>query len=59
MSNLTDLIGGADLSNGFQFSYTLDRFNGLNSALFLNNGYLEVSQDIYFNGNSSSFLMFN
>ena len=50
MSNLSDLIGGADLFQGSKYSYTYDRFNNSNSAIYFDRGYLQVPQGNYFSG---------
>ena len=50
MSNLSDLVGGADLFNGSKYSYTYDRFNNSNSAIDFNRGYLQVPPGNYFSG---------
>jgi len=49
-SNLNDVISGANLFGGSNYSFTLDRFNSSNAALSLINGYLLLPQGIYFNG---------
>ena len=50
MSNLSDLVGGADLFKGSKYSYTYDRFNNSNSAIYFNKGYLQVPPGNYFSG---------
>jgi hypothetical protein len=40
MSNLSDVIGGADLFNGSSYSFALDRFCNPNQAIYFKNGYL-------------------
>jgi hypothetical protein len=50
MSNLTDLISGANLFRGSNYSFTSDRFNSPNSAIYLNQGYLQVPEGVYFSG---------
>lgn len=42
MSNLSDVVGGADLFNGTNYSYTTDRLNNLNSSIYFNSGFLSV-----------------
>ena len=51
MSSLNDLIGGANLFGGTNFSFVADRFGNPRSAIFLNNGYLQAPSGIYFDGN--------
>ena len=50
MSNLNDVAGGANLFNGQSYSFTTDRFCNLNSAIYFNEGYLQVPTGVYFNG---------
>ena len=50
MSSLSDIVGGADLYNGVSYSFTTDRFGNANSAIYLNNGYLQVPPGVYFSG---------
>jgi hypothetical protein len=50
MSNLNDVISGANFYNGVSFSFVADRFNIPNSAISLDNGYLQVPAGVYFNG---------
>ena len=48
MSNLTDEIGGADLYNGLNYSFTCDRYNEPNSSVYLDDGYLQIPAGNYF-----------
>jgi len=50
MSNLSDVVGGANLFNGLKYSFVPDRCNSLNSAVYLNKGYLQVPPGVYFKG---------
>ena len=50
MSSLSDIVGGANLYNGVSYSFTTDRFGNANSAIYLNNGYLQVPPGVYFSG---------
>jgi hypothetical protein len=50
MNNLTDVIGGAYLFGGSNYSFVPDRFCSLNSAIYLNKGYLQVPAGVYFSG---------
>ena len=50
MSNLSDVVGGADLFNGSSYSFTYDRFCTVNSAIYFNKGYLQVPAGVYFSG---------
>ena len=50
LENLFDSIGGANLTAGSQYFGTYDRFNRSNSAMFFNQGYLQVPKNIYFSG---------
>jgi hypothetical protein len=50
MSNLTDLISGSNLFGGSSYSFTFDRFNSPNSAIYFNQGYLQVPSSVYFSG---------
>ena len=49
MSNLTDVVGG-DKMFGYSFMYTTDRFCNTNSAIRLQNTYLNVPSGVYFSG---------
>ena len=40
MSNLTDLISGANLFGGGNYSFVSDRFGSPNSAIYFNQGFL-------------------
>ncbi len=50
MSNLSDVVGGANLFGGSSYSFVSDRFNSSNSAIFFNQGYLQVPTGVYFSG---------
>jgi hypothetical protein len=50
MSNLTDLISGANLFGGSNFMFTSDRFGAQNAAIYFNKGYLQVPEGVYFSG---------
>jgi hypothetical protein len=51
MSNLSDVIGAADLFNGTTYSYTTDRLNNPNSSIYFNSGFLKIPpSDAYFTG---------
>jgi len=50
MNNLSDVVGGANLYNGYSYSYTHDRFCSANSAIYFNQGYLQVPSGVYFSG---------
>ena len=50
MSNLSDVVGGANLFGGSSYSYVPDRFCTANSAIYFNHGYLQVPSGIYFSG---------
>ena len=51
MSNLTDIVGGNDLFGGASYSFVSDRFCSPNSAIYFDQGYLQVSSGVYFSGN--------
>ena len=53
MSNLSDIIGGADLFNGTNYEFTNDRFSNPGSSILFNNGYLTIPPNVYFNGDFS------
>ncbi len=40
MNNLSDIVGGANLFEGFSYSFALDRFCLPNFAIHFNQGYL-------------------
>ena len=50
MSNLSDVVGGSDLFGGSSYSFTCDRFGLVNSAIYFNKGYLNVTSGVYFSG---------
>jgi hypothetical protein len=50
MNHLIDLIGGANLSNGSNYSFVYDRFCSSDSAVYFNKGYLQVPEGVYFSG---------
>jgi hypothetical protein len=50
MNNLSDVVGGANLFGGSSYSFTTDRFNAPNAAIYFNQGYLEVPSGVYFSG---------
>ena len=53
MNNLSDLIGGANLFDGSNYSFTYDKFCSQNSAIYFNKGYLKVPAGVYFSGDFS------
>ena len=48
MSSLNDLVGGATLFGGSNYSFVEDRFGTPNSAIYFNNGYLQIPSGVYF-----------
>ena len=48
--NLNDTVSGANLYGGNNYSFAPDRFSNLNSAIYFNNGFLQVPDGYYFNG---------
>jgi len=50
MNNLTDLVGGANLFGGSSYSFVPDRFSTPKSAIYFNQGYLQVPPGVYFSG---------
>jgi hypothetical protein len=50
MSNLSDVVGGANLYGGENYSFVPDRFGSQNSAIYFNQGYLQVPEGVYFSG---------
>jgi len=50
MSNLSDVVGGANLFGGSSYSFTYDRFCLPNSAIYFNQGFLQVPTGVYFSG---------
>jgi len=50
MSTLNDLVGKSNLYGGSNYSFVSDRFDNPNSALYFNNGYLQVQPGVFFNG---------
>ena len=51
MSNLTDVVGGANMYGGSSYSFTYDRFCNAYSAIYFNVGYLQAPAGVYFSGN--------
>ena len=50
MTNLTDVVGGANLFGGSNYYFAADRFNNSNSAIYFKSGYLQVPSGVYFSG---------
>jgi hypothetical protein len=50
MSNLTDIVSGANLYNGKNYSFKADRFGNPKSAIYFQNGYLQAPSGVYFRG---------
>ena len=50
MSNLTDVIGGANLYGGNIYEYSNDRFCNPNQAIYFKYGYLQIPPGVYFSG---------
>jgi hypothetical protein len=51
MNSLLEVIKGANLFNGSNYSYVPDRFCSPNSAIYFNKGYLQVPSGVYFSVN--------
>jgi hypothetical protein len=51
MSSLNDVVGGANLFEGISYSFVPDRFCSAKSAIYFNQGYLQVPAGVYFSGN--------
>ena len=49
-SNLMDSIGGISLINPVNVTFNSDRYNSINSAIYLNKGYLSLPPATYFKG---------
>jgi hypothetical protein len=50
MSNLSDVVGGANMYNGTNYTFAYDRFCNAYSAINFSSGYLQVPPGIYFSG---------
>ena len=50
MSNEIDILGGANLYGGLNYSFVPDRFCSANSAIYFNQGYLQIPPGVYFTG---------
>lgn len=50
MNNLSDVIGGANLYGGSNYYFAPDRFDTPRSAIFFNQGFLQVPSGSYFSG---------
>ena len=49
-NDVNDVIGGANLYNGYSASFVADRFGNLNSALNLSLGFYQAPAGVYFRG---------
>ena len=49
-NNLNDIIGGSHMINGINYVFSTDRLNTPYSAVYLNDGYIQIPDGIYFNG---------
>ena len=52
-TNTTDIIGYANMYNGYNVQFVEDRFGKPNSAIRFNDGYYQVPSGVYFNGDFS------
>ena len=50
MSSLNDLVGGAHLYDGANYSFVEDRLHNSNSAIYFKRGYLRAPNGVYFSG---------
>ncbi len=50
MNSFMDIKGNADLQCGANVSFTYDRFCEVKSAIYINNGFLQVPPGVYFSG---------
>lgn len=50
MSHLNDVVGNAHLFGGSNYSFVPDRFENPNSAIYFNNGYLQLEHGTYISG---------
>jgi hypothetical protein len=50
MSNLSDVVGGANMYNGTNYTFDYDRLCKAYSAIRFSSGYLQVPPGIYFSG---------
>jgi len=48
MNDLSDVIGGANLYGGTDYSFKTDRFCSVNSSIYFNSGFLQVPPGVYF-----------
>lgn len=53
IENYNDIIGGSNMYGGENYYLTSDRIGKDNSALWLNDGYIQVPSGIYFSGDFS------
>ena len=49
-NQLTDIVGGANMYNGYNVEFVKDRFGNSNSAIRFTEGYYQVPPGVYFNG---------
>ena len=50
MSNMSDVVGGANLYSGSSYQFTYDRFCNPNQAIYFNQGFLSAPTGVYFSG---------
>ncbi len=48
MSNFSDVIGGKNFYGGSNSYFVSDRYENSNSAIYFNNGYLNIPPGVYF-----------
>ena len=47
---MSDDVGGANFFGGSNYNFTIDKFGNANSAIYLNQGYLQLPPGVYFSG---------
>ena len=52
-NNSTDIIGNANMYNGYNVQFVSDRFGNQNSAIRFSKGYYQVPSGVYFDGDFS------
>ncbi len=50
MSNLSDVVGQASITEGISYSFVADRFFNQYSAIYVSQGYLRLPPGVYFSG---------
>ncbi len=56
MFDLSDIVGGVNFTSGEEYSFVEDRHESMDSAIYLNHGFLQIAENVsFFNGDYSDF----